>query len=303
MEITDLLINANEPDTKPKKITKKKDKGLDAPKKTAKTVSTDIGHQPLNDELFMKLITETYKKRSERSLTYEKSMLSVTDLCGFCPRKPYFRLMNASFELIMYPYSDLIMHVGNAIHEWIQQLLRNVYTQVSTEYKIEVNDDDLKLKGFIDVVYKTKSNQIVLLEIKSCGNEIHQENFRGKVVHWRQLAFYYYLWTKKLKKSCSKVQLMYVKRDFKPDANYTQKQPFKILTVDQPEKLWEAYGKDLLWMYETVTKAFKKQQVPTIPKERYQIIVKEECGFCPYQKICSKHTISNLDETKLEILF
>jgi len=307
MDISQLLIQATEPNvssTKTKKTEKteqKQQKSVKQPKKSTKSLQSE-----LNTDIFLKLLTSVYKRKQKSSMDYNKTMLSPTDLCGYCPRKVYFRMINAEYELqLFYPYSELITHVGSAIHEWVQNVLSEAYKDVESEFKFELPDK--KLKGFIDLVYTTDDNKTIILEIKTIGDELHDPQFYGKVTHWKQLAMYYYVWTQYLEKKCDKVQLLYLKRDFKPikQSNGEKLLPFKIFTVDDPQKLWKTYGDDLMWMYNTIITALKENRVPDIPSQRLQLIKKEECGFCPYQKICSKHAFVSKQQiqTTIETLF
>ena len=310
MDISQLLIQAKDPAniqvnnrkvSDVKKATKKQEKPKQTIRKSSGTLQSE-----LNEDIFLKLLTSVYKTKQKSSMTYDKTMLSPTDLCGYCPRKVYFRMTNAEFELqLFYPYSELITHVGNAIHEWVQNVLASAYKNVESEFKFELPDK--KLKGFIDLIYTTDDDKTIILEIKTIGDEIHDPQFYGKIPHWKQVAMYYHVWTQYLNKKCDKVQLLYLKRDFKPikQNNGDKLLPFKIFTVDDPQKLWDAYGQDLMWMYNTVIDALRENKVPDIPPQRLELIKKEECGFCPYQKICSKHSFVSKQQiqSSIETLF
>jgi len=321
MDLSQLLINAKEPNQDPKKKqelvmtnetfspekpTAKQTKSSDNQTKTTKKSQKSIGiSQELNEEIFMNILKAIHKENQESSMQYQKTRLSPTDLCGYCPRKVFFRYKNFDYELpLFYPFSELITHIGNAVHEWVQKQLAKVYKNVISEYKIDL--PDYKLKGYIDLIYETDDNKTIILEIKTIGEELHDPKFYGKITHWRQLAYYYYIWTNLLGKKCDKVQLMYLKRDFKPTKINNEKVlPFKIFTVNDPKKLWDTYGKDLLWMYDTIKKAIETNEVPSIDSKRYQIIKKEECGFCPYQKVCSKYPLydSKKIDDQIEFIF
>ena len=211
LDLETLLVNAQSP-KQIKQTTKKVSKESSSKQKESKIESYN---SLLNEEIFLKLLKETYEKNQKKSFAYKKHMLSPTDLCQLCPRKIYFRMQDADYDIIsFYPYSEVITHVGNAIHQWTQDLLSKAYKNVESEIRFEL--EDLGLKGFIDLVYETNDNQVVILEIKTCGDELHDPMFYGKTSHWKQVATYYWIWTEFLKKPCSSVQLMYLKRDFKP---------------------------------------------------------------------------------------
>ena len=298
MDFADLLVKAKLPQDAPQPTTSKKkivksetitsSQKANTTKKQSGRISTGNLDVELNSDVFLSLLKEEYKKNQKASMSYQKKWISPTDICNLCPRKVYYRFTNADYELqLFYPYSEIITHVGNAVHEWVQSLLAKVYKDVQSEVKFEIPEK--KLKGYIDLVYKTNEDKTIILEIKTIGDEIHDKQFYGKIPHWKQLATYYWVWTELLGKQCDSVQLMYLKRDFKPLKlpDGTRDLPFKIFTAD-PVKLWETYKNDILWMYETILNAIEKKQVPDIPPSRLQIIKRDECGFCPYQKICSK---------------
>jgi len=302
LDIETLLVNAHDPKQSRQNSNVDKTKQTSESKRNKDKPKVKVCDSLLNEEIFLKLLKDTYEKNQKKSFAYKKLMLSPTDLCQQCPRKIYFRMQDADYDIIsFYPYSEVITHVGNAIHEWTQQLLSKAYKNVESEIKFEL--EDLGLKGFIDLVYETNDNQVVILEIKTCGDELHDPMFYGKTSHWKQVATYYWIWTEYLKKPCSSVQLMYLKRDFKPIKlpNGQKSLPFKIFTAD-PTKLWNTYKDDILWMYNTIRSSLKDNKVPDIPNTRLQIIKKEECGFCPYQKICSKYPFeSQLKQTDIII--
>jgi len=306
MNLEDLLIQAQDPKENLKVKENQTTQKTQSSVKQTKQQIRKIGNvdSELTDELFLKILEKVYKQNQENSMQYNKTYLSPTDLCQSCPRKIFFRMTNANYELqLFYPFSELITHVGNAVHSWVQKHLAKVFKDVQSEIKFEL--PDLKLKGFIDLVYKTNQDKTIILEIKTIGDEIHDPNFYGKIPHWKQLACYYWIWTEKLGKKCDKVQLMYLKRDFKPIklANGNKDLPFKIFTVDQPQKLWNTYKDHIMWMYETIIKALQTQTVPTIPNHIREIVKKEECGFCPYQKECSKYPFTTEKQITQSIEF
>jgi len=308
LDLMNVLVNAKDPRENQQKQPVQQELPIpqtELPKqnqtKKQKKQSSNLS-QILDEDTFMKILFDKFKKSQHSSMQYEKQWISSYDITCLCPRKAYFRFINASYDLVLYyPYTEIITKVGDAVHNWVQKTLADVYNNVESEIKFELKDE--MLKGYIDLVYETADGKTVLLEIKTIGDEILDPNFQGKVPHWKQLAFYYWIWTEKLKKKCDIVQLFYLRREFKPvNTGNSKIMPFKILTVKDPTKLWNTFKDDLLWMIDTIKQSLKTKQVPKIPPERYELIKKEECGFCPYQKVCSKYPIQG-ETVTIETLF
>ena len=295
MDIEKLLITSTHPSVsnksnkEKKSNTSKKQQNATNPQTSTKPRIVDKS-QLLTEEKFKEWLIEDHIKEQKRSMSYKKTIFTPTDLVENCPRKIYYRFVNAEYELsTTFPYVKFIAKVGDSLHELLQNMLQKRFQNVQSEIPFEVDNDEFKVRGRIDLYYETENSVSVLCEIKSIGDEIFNANFKGKNPHWKQLAIYYYVWKYILNRNVDVVQLIYLCREFKPrKINQFKLEPIKILTVSNPDKMWHTYKNEIFETYKLVTEAIKLKQPPIIPKYKELSIKQYDCPWCPYKTICNK---------------
>lgn len=196
----------------------------------------------------------------KRIQSYERPYISVSELYG-CLRQAFYSRMKYSIDLkkqFGFSYLYLIQHIGNEIHDIIQELYDFTETEktlVSEKYKV---------KGRLDAV-----RERFLYEIKSIG----AEKFKNKYIetHFLQANIYaHILNTEYDGYNIENVVLIYVLRNLK-----------RIIPFDLPinNELAKSHLERAPVLLSSIEKKITPDPIGAID---------EHCQYCLYKKYCEK---------------
>jgi len=197
----------------------------------------------------------------KRGQTYERPFISVTELTS-CLRKSYYSRMKYQIDIskqYQFSYLYLINHVGNTVHEIVQ----NLYDH--TEVEKTIVSDKYKIKGRVDGI-----RDKFLLEYKT----IDRNKFKNAYIadHFVQGNIYAFILNSEYNYKIHTVTVVYFTRDLK--GVY----PFDIPVAPKEAQKYIKRAPILL-------SSIERKSVPE-PLGA----TTEQCKWCPYKSYCEKDT-------------
>jgi CRISPR/Cas system-associated exonuclease Cas4 (RecB family) len=225
------------------------------------------------EEILRRQTVAEFNKRKARP----KTRLSISDIVE-CIRRSYYAITNENQELgFAYPYMELVQKTGDNIHEVIQNRIPNSEVEVS----FTVRDYFVDIAGRYDLLL----NPTTLVEIKS----IEAVPTKPKKEHTRQALIYAYILNHYFNHDIKMVQILYIAR------GKFSSGVFDIVIDDNVIATVKKY----LDMYMTDLQTHVEELKCPPPKD-HRLVNNSNCGFCPYQKICSRvDKYENLNERGL----
>jgi len=262
-------INEKQHRKKLQKDTKKLlDSCIESPKKSknkkfnfSKKDDTGFDVEKFESLMRSKLIDE-----SKRLQSYDRPYISVTEVIS-CIRKSYYQRQKYTIDIksqYRFAYVSLITHVGDAVHNFIQDLYdfeEVEKTIISEKYKVKGRIDGLRGK--------------YLIEIKT----IDEDKFKGTYIpqHYHQGLVYTDILNNEYNYSISTITIVYVLRNLK-----------KIYPFDLPYK--PSLSSSFLDNAVILRQALASKKTPEPMNAN-----KEQCRFCPYIKYCMKDGSSKIE--------
>lgn len=234
------------------------------PKKQKRKVSPD--KTGFSVDKFENLMRSKLVDGHKRMQSYDRPYISVTELVS-CIRKAYYQRQKYPIDInqqYRFAYLSLINHVGDAVHEFIQELYdfeETEKTLISEVYKVKGRIDGLRGKFLIE--FKT----------------IDEEKFKGEYIdfHYKQGLIYAYILNEEYNYNVDTITIVYIIRNLK-----------KIVPFDLP------YDHDLAKSIIDKAHLLKQSLTAQKPPDPYNA-KKEECSFCQYISYCMK------DESQIKL--
>lgn len=235
------------------------------PKKKKKISSGKTG---FSVDKFENLMRSKLIDGHKRMQSYDRPYISVTELVS-CIRKAYYQRQKYPTDinkLYRFAYLSLINHVGDAVHEFIQELYDFEETEktiISEIYKVKGRIDGLRGKFLIE--FKT----------------IDEEKFKGSYLdaHYKQGLIYVYILNEEYNYKVDTITLVYIVRNLK-----------KIIPFDIPYD--HDLAKSLIEKSQILKQSLTSKKVPDPFNAK-----REDCRFCQYIKFCME------DESQIKLPF
>lgn len=234
------------------------------PKKSKKKVSPD--KTGFSVDKFENLMRSKLVDGHKRMQSYDRPYISVTELVS-CIRKAYYQRQKYPIDInqqYRFAYLSLINHVGDAVHEFIQELYdfeETEKTLISEVYKVKGRIDGLSGRFLIE--FKT----------------IDEEKFKGEYLdaHYKQGLIYTYILNEEYGYKVNTITIVYIVRNLK-----------KIFPFDLPYD--KEHAKSIIDKAHLLKQSLIEQKPPDPHNAK-----KEDCTFCQYIKYCVK------DESQIKL--
>jgi len=238
------------------------------PKKRPKNKKLSPDKTGFSVEKFENLMRSKLIDNHKRLQSYDRPYISVTELVS-CIRRAYYQRRKYPIDInqqYRFAYVSLITHVGDAVHDFIQ----NLYDFEETEKT--VISEIYQVKGRIDGLRGR-----FLIEFKT----IDEEKFDGNYLdmHFRQCLIYAYILNEEYNYNINTITLVYIIRNLK-----------KIVPFDLP------YDKDAAKSLLDKAHILKQSLTSKKPPDPYNA-TKEDCRYCQYLKHCAQ------DDSQIKLPF
>lgn len=227
-----------------------------------------------------------------------------------CVRHLYYKYTNAVKTNPISEHSYLKMHMGNMMHEFIQETIlknNNKIKLLEAEIDKEVTLWGLKFKYRTDGIIQDRNNKKYILEIKSTyGNGMKFiDKFGADISHLQQLLFYMY--AEKIPTGL----LYYISRDncYQLEFFYSKEKLENIISkefINNIKKLYylkkqilkkEAPGRQ----YKIYIKKVEGGNIYSFQHNKIKYTSDWQCTYCPYMNLCWKKELDNFKKSKNNI--
>lgn len=212
--------------------------------------------------LFQQLIDESLKRQEKREI----SSWHISKL-GQCPRGTFLERLGKDPDTTFDERTLRVFDMGKKVEDWLIDLLRK---QAEVEDQVRVEDKELNISGYIDVIVK-KGDEKKVYEIKSKNSRAFwymvKKGEGAMQQHRMQLWTYLYL----LKEE--EGEIVYVSKD---DLEIQQ---YPVYLEDKELK------KETLGIIKKLNEAWEKKDgsiLPLYPKDDWR------AKYCNYHKQCVK---------------
>jgi len=226
------------------------------PKKKRKISSGNTG---FSVNKFENLMRSKLIDGHKRMQSYDRPYISVTELIS-CIRKAYYQRQKYPTDinqLYKFAYLKLINHVGDAVHEFIQELYD------FEEVEKTVISEIYKVKGRIDGLHGK-----YLIDIKT----IDEDKFQNKYIesHYHQCLIYTFILNEEYGYKVDTLTIVYVIRNLQ-----------KIIPFDLPYD--HDLAKSLIEKSQILKQCLTSKKVPDPYNAK-----REECRYCQFMKFCTE---------------